>query len=291
LAQINPVLVNFEQKFGGEFFSIAGFVDDTTVAEKVVNHAPQGQVMLNDLSTWVKERKLAFNPKKCGYMVIDFSKDKSVSDNWVFNIDGVTIPRLTSVKLLGVVITPDLKWDSQIESMIEKASSKMFILQTLKRHEFQREELIKAYKCYIRPILEYANVVWGPAICSNLCKNVERVQKRAMSIIVGFRITESEYDEWCVKLTLERLADRRNSLLQKFGLQTINSERFRGMLPPFSTDRKRVTRKSKKVLLQPFPAKTKKRYAISTIPTITNVINNLFDNNIICYENNIVFKK
>lgn len=60
------------------------------------------------------------------------------------------------VKLLGVTIQCDLKWDSQNGNILKKANQKMFMLRKLKAAGLNIEELLVAYKGYMRPLLEYA---------------------------------------------------------------------------------------------------------------------------------------
>ena len=41
------------------------------------------------------------------------------------------------------------------------------------------------YKGYIRPLLEYSDVIWHSSLTSNQTHQLERVQKRALRIILG----------------------------------------------------------------------------------------------------------
>ena len=41
------------------------------------------------------------------------------------------------------------------------------------------------YKGYIRPLLEYSDVIWHSSLTSNQTHPLERVQKRALRIILG----------------------------------------------------------------------------------------------------------
>ena len=71
------------------------------------------------------------------------------------------------VKLLGVTIQCDLKWDSQVDNILKKAKQKMFMLRKLKAAGFNSQELLIVYKGYIRPLLEYAATPCGTQVLQN----------------------------------------------------------------------------------------------------------------------------
>ena len=46
---------------------------------------------------------------------------------------GIVIERVSSYKLLGVIITNDLSWNEHCDSIHKKATKRLFVLRTLKR--------------------------------------------------------------------------------------------------------------------------------------------------------------
>jgi ribonuclease P/MRP protein subunit RPP40 len=48
------------------------------------------------------------------------------------------------------------------------------------------ETLKKLYKVYIRPLLEYANVIWSPHLHRDI-DTLERIQRRATKRVAGLR--------------------------------------------------------------------------------------------------------
>ena len=89
---------------------------------------------------------------------------------------------VSTAKVLGVWLQNDLKWDTQVN---KNAAKRLFMLLSLKRFGFNKSEVVTVYKGYIRPLLEYSDVIWHLSLTSNQTHQLERVQKRALRIILG----------------------------------------------------------------------------------------------------------
>ena len=59
------------------------------------------------------------------------------------------------------------------------------MLRMLKRFGLNKDELITVYKGYIRPLLEYADVIWNSSLTLKQTKTIEQVQRRACRIVLG----------------------------------------------------------------------------------------------------------
>ena len=88
-----------------------------------------------------------------------------------------------SAKLLGVTISNNLTWNDHIGQTIKEASKRMFFLIQLKRAKVSRHEITLFYATCIRSVLMYASPVFFYALPMYLRKDLERVEKRALSII------------------------------------------------------------------------------------------------------------
>ena len=93
-----------------------------------------------------------------------------------------TVECVTTYKLLGIIISNDLKWNEHIDYILKKASKRLYSLRILKKVGVNREGILKVYLTTIRPILEYGVQVWQdiPEFLSN---KLESIQKRALHII------------------------------------------------------------------------------------------------------------
>ena len=70
-----------------------------------------------------------------------------------------TRKKLNLIKHLGVVFSSNLTWNLHIEEVVEKAYSRLGILQRLK-YNLDRRTLQKLYFSFFRPILEYDDIIW-----------------------------------------------------------------------------------------------------------------------------------
>jgi len=157
--------------------SIWKYVDDTTTSEIVVNGAnSKSQVIANTVMQWSSE-----NSDECKELRISFAKIKPQLAPIV--VSNQELKCVESAKLLGVTISNNLTWNDHIGQTIKKASKRMFFLVQLKRAKVSRHELILFYTSCIRSVLTYASPVLFYALPMYLKKDLECVEKWALSII------------------------------------------------------------------------------------------------------------
>ena len=146
-------------------------------------------------------------------MILGSSISKNPPDPLV--IDGNQIDRVHEFKLLGVHISNDLRWDSHIDAICSRANSRLYFLKQLKRAGLTADDLICFYTTVIRPVLEYACVVWHHGLTKALTERLESLQKRAIHII--HPVTWGmPYSNALLYSDLQSLFDRRHDLGKKF---------------------------------------------------------------------------
>ena len=91
-------------------------------------------------------------------------------------------------------------------------------------------ELITVYKGYVRPLLEYADVVWHSSLKIKQAKTLEQLQRRACRIVLGQDF--SSYKDALEVCELETLSDRREDHCLRFAEGLANSTRTANLLPP-----------------------------------------------------------
>ena len=79
-------------------------------------------------------------------------------------INNESIERVHVAKLVGLHIQDNLKWDSHIKNIVNKAKSKLIFLQKLKRSGPPHDHLVHLYKSVVLPQLEYSARAWSTAI-------------------------------------------------------------------------------------------------------------------------------
>ncbi len=66
------------------------------------------------------------------------------------------IERVKEKKILGVILSDNLKWNAHIGEIVRKANKQLFFLRLLKNACPNREDLVVTYTSLVRPIVEYA---------------------------------------------------------------------------------------------------------------------------------------
>ncbi|KAI8513982.1 hypothetical protein Bbelb_083060 [Branchiostoma belcheri] len=86
------------------------------------------QTSLDNLSTWVREHKMKMNSRKCKALHICFARTPPTPEPLL--IDGQTLEIVFHIKVLGVTVQSDLKWDIQVDNMISASNRKLFLFNT-----------------------------------------------------------------------------------------------------------------------------------------------------------------
>ena len=182
-------------------------------------------------------------------------------------LSGEKIELVKKMKLLGVVITEDLKWHENTAHITTKAYSRLWMLRRLKSMGASREVLIDVYNKQIRSILEFAAVVWNAGLKKEDITKIERVQKSAFAIILGAQY--QSYEEACITLNMKHLSQRRKILSLKFAKKAakhpIHSKWF------IKNQEENYTR-LKKSTYKPVCGRTE-RFLNSPIPYYTKLLN------------------
>ena len=148
---------------------------------------------LNSLSYWATVWQMTFNPLKWEHLQIT-RKQQPVTSEYCS-------------RYLGVIIDKNLNWNEHTVKIVNKANC---VLGFLRRNLKQCSPHIKVlcYKSLVRPVLDYANVIWFLYHQQNIYK-LEIIQKRAVRLVSN---------------NCERLASV-TEMLKDIGWPTINQRR------------------------------------------------------------------
>ena len=92
---------------------------------------------------------------------------------------------ISETKLLGVIITNDLKWAANTEYVCKKAYKKMWVLRRMKILDVDPLIICEVYTKEIRSLLELAVPAWHSGLTYKQSSDIERVQKVAVKIILS----------------------------------------------------------------------------------------------------------
>ena len=71
---------------------------------------------------------------------------------------------LKSTKLLGTIISDDLKWDLNTSNLIKKANARMEILRKVAAFGASIDDKKQIYIMYVRSLLEQSATVWHSSL-------------------------------------------------------------------------------------------------------------------------------
>ena len=134
---------------------------------------------LTKIAEWALKWLVKFNPLKTDLLI---SRKTNTFHPPVFMRDQ-QIKEVKSHKHFGVILSNDCSWQKHIDYIKAKAWTRINIRHLLK-YDLDRKSLETIYKSFMRPLLEYADVIWDN--CTQQNKNeLELIQLEAAKISTG----------------------------------------------------------------------------------------------------------
>ena len=151
------------------------YVDDTTESETIPKGAVSKiQESVDHTINWSTSNNLHLNLDKCKELQISFAKQSNQFQPLTIGEHRLKI--VTECKLLGIIISDDLKWNGHIDNIVSRASKRIYFLVQLKRAKVEVNNLVKFYKTCIRSLLQYCCAVFHDSLPDYLHQRLERVQ-------------------------------------------------------------------------------------------------------------------
>ena len=208
------------------------FADDSSLFTRVEGVDQTQEKLIEDLQTvtnWAHQWKMVFNPditKQAIEVIFSVKKKKPEHPELIFN--GIPVSREGHTKHLGVYLDSGLNFSKHIREAVIKATKGVSLLKYLSKY-VSRKVLDLSYKLYVRPHLDYGDVIYHNQR-TDLMNLIEQVQYKAALIVSGcWQGTSREklYDE----LGWESLSMRRWSRRM-----TIFYKIHNGMTPSYLLD-------------------------------------------------------
>ena len=179
------------------------------------------QFFITDTENFVQENRLVINKQKT--KVISFTKSR----NWDFPpevkfSDGSQIEYIPDTKLVGVVVSEDLRWSKNTEYICSQAKQKLWILRRMLKLDLDIHRMYDVYVKEIRSILEMAVPVWHSGLTKLQSSDIERIQKIAFKIILQQNYVS--YKQACSVLSAQTLQQRRVKLCTRFASKNLKGE-------------------------------------------------------------------
>ena len=136
------------------------FADDTSLSLFIRDPNDAGQILQIDIekiNKWAETWLVKFSPSKSESLITTRKNAENTYPD--LSMSNINIENVQSHKHLGFHLSNDGSWDLQIKNSIEKAWKRINIMRRLKIY-LDRKSLEVIYFTFIRPIIEYGDVVW-----------------------------------------------------------------------------------------------------------------------------------
>ena len=256
LIYINDLTVNINSQ-------MKLFADDSSLFAKVTDIKVTHENLVNDLNTislWAHQWKMKFNPditKQAIEVIFSWKKKKPTHPALIFN--NIPVSRERSTKHLGIVLDEHLSFKKHIEEKIKKCNKGLGLLKYLKKFT-NRKVLNKIYKMFIRPHLDYGDVIYHGQ-STETSDMLESVQYKAGLIVSGCW-KGTNHDKLYKELGWESLYQRRHFRRMCLYYKIIN-----GLTPSYLTQ-----------CISNIPANCTNRYYMSFFPYCKAYWDNMDEN-------------
>ena len=222
---------------------------------------------LDRFHNWTIQNKLKVNQSKC--FVMQISRSTKYDFPPEFNIGGSSLlEEKKELTILGVQVQSNLRWDSQVMTMISRASKTVWVLRRMRALGVDRQTLVDFWKAEGRVHLEMACPAWHSSLTVAQSRSLERSQRVAMAAIVGH--WAPSLTEQLGELGLERLSARRDTLCARFALATATKSRHQDIFTRAATNPLRTGKRSLKYRE---PKARTATYRKSAVPYLTRLLN------------------
>ena len=174
------------------------FADNTslfTIAQEANEAVDHMNHDLQLIAQWANDWRMSFNPDPQKQAVeLLFSKKRNEIDHPVILFNNIPVKKVNEHKHLGIILDSKLSFSAHVKAAISKTRKGIGLLKYLSKY-LPRHTLNKLYKLYVRPHLDYGDVIYHipPKVCefsqnialSNLMEKVESVQHSAALAVSG----------------------------------------------------------------------------------------------------------
>ena len=172
------------------------FADDTSLFSVAHDLNTSASDVNNDLkliSDWAFQWKMSFNPDPSNQaQEIIFSRKKMKSSHPSVYFNNIPVNSTSVHKYLGMLLDDKFSYEHHLKFVLNKINKTIGLLRKFQQI-LPRQSLITIYKSFIRPHLDYGDIVYDRAFNESFHKNLESIQYNAAIAITGaIRGTSSE---------------------------------------------------------------------------------------------------
>ena len=171
------LMVNNVNHVDAERNLLTKFADDLTLSAPVKISEDSAVEEVKNIKVWVSENRMPLNMSKTWEMVVR-GKTKKLPPPQIDNIE-----RKSWLNLLGM-----MTWDMQVDNLLSKAASRMYILRVCRLYGYTKENLNILFESLILSLSYYGTEVWGSAIQNKYLQRIDKFFRRAYKF--GYTLKE-----------------------------------------------------------------------------------------------------
>ena len=185
--------------------------DDTSLFSVVRDINTSAAHLNNDLrkiSNWAFHWKMSFNPdpSKQAQEVIFSRKHQKISHPSIY-FNNNPIESVSSQKHLGMILDTKLNFQEHVKNILTKVNKTIGLLRKL-QNILPRESSLTIFKSFVRPHLDYGDVIYDQSYNNTFHQKMESIQYNAALAIAG-AIRGSSREKLYQELGLESLQQQR----------------------------------------------------------------------------------
>lgn len=117
-------------------------------------HNLKSQEWLDEINIWTVNKKMKVNEAKPKNMIFNFTQKYQFSTR--LSINDKPIEVIKSTKLLGTIVTDDLKWEENTAHLVRKANARMELLRRVASFYASEEDLKERVHDKSNLVLKYS---------------------------------------------------------------------------------------------------------------------------------------
>lgn len=150
------------------------YADDITISAPVKKGSDTAIAEVNNIERWAENNEMTLNLTKTWEMIIHGKTTMPTPPLLP------EIKRKKWLKLLGITFQENpCTWDVHIDSMLSKASSRLYIIRVCKAYGYTKDQLCKLFDSLIMSVFLYGIEVWGAAYQRKYLDRIDSFFKRA----------------------------------------------------------------------------------------------------------------
>ena len=233
---------------------------------------PEENIVQQELDRFYQfaiQNKFVISKSKCYTMVFTRSRKYGFPPEFTLG-ESEFLEERQEATILGVKITSSLSWESQVQSMVTKATNTVWTLRRMKALGVDIPTLTQFWRTEGPVHLEAQAPLWHSSLTVAQSRSLARAQRVAMAAITGR--WHPSHSEQLQELALEPLDARRIRLCERFARRTATRSRHQDMFPLVAANLTVRTRRTGRPLYREPRCRTAS-YRRSAVPYLTRLLN------------------